>query len=426
MSIYENIGKIFKSNLLKGDLILFLPTFFIYLVYIYVGFQNEAMNDDEIRYLKYAKNILNGFYSESGGEANLMNGPGYPMIIAFFMLFKSSNTIICMGNALFFYLANVFFYKSLSFYLSKKKSILGALIFIVVMFNYNREPLIRIFTEPFTIFLITLLMYFFLSYIHKRKWNHLLFFSISLTFLSLTKVIFGYVVVTAIIIIGIWQLLKPSMKKSYLLIGFSLSLLFAAPYLIYTYNLTGKIFNWGGPNDTLYWMTTPYDNEYGDWINIITDEEKIKENHADLIEINQNSTNLEVEDYYLEKAIENISQHPYKFIKNWFSNIERMLFGFPYSYKMQKPLFFSGLIPGMLFLFFLIYTITISRKIYNKVPQEVYLFIVIAVIYLGGTSLASAIVRYFQIVVPIFLFWFMVVLFKIKLQVNLDQDISIF
>jgi hypothetical protein len=71
-------------------------------------------------------------------------------------------------------------------------------------------------------------------------------------------------------------------KKGFviILIAFAITL----PWLIYTYDLTGRIFYWtsvGGNN--LYWLTSPHKNEYGNWYSDIrTDKDAASQVHEDL------------------------------------------------------------------------------------------------------------------------------------------------
>src|SRR5262249_4630119 len=88
-----------------------------------------------------------------------------------------------------------------------------------------------------------------------------------LGYLALTKVFFGYAILTGLIIAGLVYLLKRSkvLRKAIVVCGIALAI--CLPYLLYTYSLTGKIFYWGNSGGLqLYSMSTPYQGEYGDWL----------------------------------------------------------------------------------------------------------------------------------------------------------------
>ncbi len=54
-----------------------------------------------------------------------------------------------------------------------------------------------------------------------------------------------------------------------------MALIWCVPYLLMTYSLTGKPFYWGSSGGlSLYWMSTPYDTEMGDWFSKIDVKER--------------------------------------------------------------------------------------------------------------------------------------------------------
>lgn len=71
----------------------------------------------------------------------------------------------------------------------------------------------------------------------------------------------------------------------YLSLVCGLALLICSPYLVYTYALTGKIFYWGNSGGlSLYWMSSPHPQEFGDWHNPQTLSEipELETNHGAL------------------------------------------------------------------------------------------------------------------------------------------------
>ena len=66
---------------------LFSPFLLLYLI-ISIAFAQNALVGDEGRYLAFAHNLLNGFYSPPAPEINLWNGPGYPLLISIILMLK--------------------------------------------------------------------------------------------------------------------------------------------------------------------------------------------------------------------------------------------------------------------------------------------------------------------------------------------------
>jgi len=187
------------------------------------------------------------------------------------------------------------------------------------------------------------------------------------------------------------------------------------PYLAYTYNLTGKVFYFGNSGGmSLYWMSTPYENEYGDWNNeSFTDNQadagnpermsKLKSNHQKDIDQVFKFKGIEKDEAYKKIAIQNIKSHPMKYVKNIFSNISRSFFGFPQTYSYQTPLlkvwYFAILFSLILF--------CLSFTLFNwkRIIYPVRFLLVFIFVYFAGSSLISIDNRQFVIIVPAILFW---------------------
>lgn len=218
-----------------------------------------------------------------------------------------------------------------------------------------------------------------------------------------------------------------------LLIAFS----FNIPYLIYTFNLTGKILCWadnGGNN--LYWMTTPYEKEYGDYYGSTTleidsifqqyyipgGEESRKLNHRKTLEEIYKYEGPERDAAWKKFSIENIKSHPLKYLQNCVSNVGRILFDFPISYKAQSPKYFIRLpfngIIVVLALFCLIPTLLNWRE----VPYSIRFLLFIVLIYLGGSTLLTSETRMFTPIVPVLLIWIAFILEKsVIFKLKFDQ-----
>jgi hypothetical protein len=216
-----------------------------------------------------------------------------------------------------------------------------------------------------------------------------------------------------------------------------IGLLFTLPYLGYTYSLTGRIFYWssfGGNN--LYWMSSPYEGEWGSWHDykhfkvdsklLKNAEEYFKEYHENDLESILQQKGLEQDDAFKEAAVRNIQSYPKKYLLNCVSNLSRMIFNFPYNYKLQTPrtlirLPWNGLLV-VLALFSLIPTILNWRKL----SYSIRLLLFFTIIYLGGSIFGSAETRMFTIVVPVFILWISIILDKtIRIRLYFKESESV-
>ena len=419
----------------KNPFLIFLP-FLLVFVSIVLIFPTNGKTGDEGRYLMYAHNLVRGFLSPPAPNIDLGNGPGYPIVLMPFVALNLPFVCITLMNAAFYYLSIVFLFKSLNKIVSFKLAVIVSFFWACFLNLYEYLPII--YTEIFTAFLICLLIFYLLKVFNgyeMRAKKDIFFSGIIFGYLALTKPIFGYVIMAMIIGNGlVWITRRNSvnLKRGFFIL--LIALITTSPYLIYSYHLTNKIFYWssnGGNN--LYWMTTPYKGEYGNWIEYPFSTDSVKERipgSQDLIKLrhqkdfsNVTKDNiLQQDDLLKQRAINNIKSHPVKFLQNCASNIGRMLFNFPYSYKVEKPgtllrLPFTGII-AVISIFCFFPTLLWWRKIYF--PVKFLLFF--SLIYLGGSILGSAETRMFTMIVPAILFWIAYTLQRsIKLKLKFDE-----
>jgi 4-amino-4-deoxy-L-arabinose transferase-like glycosyltransferase len=420
-----------KSKLYyKNPFLLFLPFLLLFMAYI-LKLHSNNLQGDESRYIFFVKNMIQGFYSPKAPDINLTNGPCYPLIILPFYALNTSKLFIALMNALFQYLSIVFLFKALRqivpFYLSLSFTLFWA--FCFSSYNY----MILIYTEPLTALLISLIAFFVIKGYKSSEAKNYYIAGLLFGYLALTKVIFGYVI--AIMLLAILLLWFKNLKAIrarngaiMMIIAFAVTL----PYLVYTYSLTGRIFYWGSAgNDSLYWMSTPYEYEYGTWNNLAFDAnpegpEKdlgiklLTENHAKDFESIKELKGIEYDEALKKIALSNIKSHPVKYIKNWFSNISRMLFGFPGNYTFEVPLL-------KIWYFSIVYTLIIYAGImtiftWKNLPYSIRLLFCLSFIYLGGSSLVSADNRQFVIILPALYVWIAYILQQtIKINFKPDQ-----
>ena len=191
---------------------------------------------------------------------------------------------------------------------------------------------------------------------------------------------------------------------------------------------------WGTGSSNLYWMTTPYNDEYGDWkedlnlgtiragnYNIPGADDTLKARHgADFKEISRYK-GIEQDDAYWRIALKNIKSHPFKYAENIIYNTGRLVFHYPFSYAVQRPkvllVFPINAIVFTLILLCLVPTIINWRKILYPLRY----MLVFCFIYLALSSLVGAYVRMFTVIVPILLFWFAFIIQKsLVLKIKFD------
>jgi 4-amino-4-deoxy-L-arabinose transferase-like glycosyltransferase len=425
----------------RNPYVLFSPFLAFFIVWVFV-FHSDGTLGDEPQYRMFAQNLLHGFYSFPAPEINLPVGPGYPIILMPFFALHLPLIYIAILNAVLYYLSIILLFKALMKIVSYPVALIFSL-YWAFYYNSYREMKIIIHPEIVTSFLISLLVYCLISAYNQNNTTnsqkkYLYLSGFVLGYLVLTKIVFGYIIIALAVTMGLlWIVWRKSInfKKSIVLL--LVAFVIQAPYLLYTYSLTGKMFYWGttGGNN-LYWMSNPNTGEYGDWwtLNpkfndlIKTNPgyyDSLKANHLkDFEEYNKyNYYSPEQDQVFKRMAINNIKSYPIKFVQNCFSNIGRMLFDYPHSYRLQnyKDLlrFAHNGIIVVLAIFCMIPTLINWRKV--LFPIQFLCFLVL--LYLGASTLGSADLRMFTKIVPILLVWIAFVIEKtIRIQWKFDDE----
>jgi len=413
-----------KLFVTKNPYLIFLPFLLLYIAII-LFLPTDGKFGDETYYLKFAHNIINGFYSPSTPDVDLMYGPGYPIIIAPFIALNLPLIYITLLNAALYYFSIILLFKSLLLVVNFRIAVITSLFW--ALYYHSFEQLHLIYTETITSFLISLIIYCTIKAFspdNTRNTNKLIIIAgFALGYVALTKVIFGYVLICMLIGSGIIYL-KNRNSVNYrkglfiLLIAIATTL----PYLIYTYHLTGRILYWGTSGGTnLYWMSSPYPRENGDWYNFDKLESNYINNYEyssmpgrfDSIRVNHlkdredlyKFKGVEQDDLYRKIAIQNIKSHPLKFLQNCISNVGRFFFNYPKSYVLQRPINLIRLpLNGTLILILSFCSIPTVISWY-RIVYPIRFMIFIALLYMGGSILGSTEPRMFSVIVPILLIW---------------------
>jgi len=178
-----------NSKKLKNPYLLFIPFLLFFIIFVFL-FHTNSNEGDENRYLMFAQNLLHGFYSPVLPEINLWNGPGYPIILMPFVGSHLPLICITLMNAIFYYLSIIFLFKSLQLIVPFPKALIFSLFWACFFSSYQKIP--RIYSETFTLLLISLLIFCLLKAFNDKSKKYLFLSGFIIGYLVLTKIIFGY------------------------------------------------------------------------------------------------------------------------------------------------------------------------------------------------------------------------------------------
>ena len=417
--------------------ILYFPFLIAFVCWALISPTN-GFSGDEARYLEYAHNLLNGFYSPPAPNIELINGPGYPIFLLPFVALGLPLITITICNAFMYYISIVVLHKALLMIVSQRTTLIFSLFWGLYYIAYQGIPFIH--TETLTYLLVVMVIHCLIKSFQqngtKASVISIIWCGFFMGYLVLTKMIFGHVLIILIIGTVILRLIyRNDINIKRLLIILAIALGTTSPYLIYTYRITGKLFYWGNGNDSLYWMTATAPNEYGSWFpNPLEDYDSvyltyyipgtgdslIKYHREDLEDIKQ-YTGIDKDDAYFRHAIENIKDHPSKFVENYIYNVGRFIFQYPFSYGMHRPkVLIVFPIQGILLTLVLI-SLVITLMNWRRVPFPIKFLLFMTLLYCAGSTVVTAYLRMFTVIVPILVTWIAYMLenaIQIKLKIN--------
>lgn len=384
----------------------FLPLLLVYLVLVFSK-PSYAPMSDSTRYVWFAENLARGYYSPKH-DLNLWNGPGYPLILAPFAFFKAPWFGAKLLNCVFMIGAVLYFYSMLRAYVPPRMALLIA--YILGLWPPALRMVPSLMTEILSIFLVCGFA-FHLCRLHRgeKHWRtHLLLASIYMGYLALTRVLFGYVILTGFVVylaLYIWK--RRGVFRDYLMV-YVFAMLVASPYLVYTYSSTGRIFYWSNSGGlSLYWMASPYKGDFGDWHlpGTLKTNPELDKNHQEFFARIGSLSAVEQDEALKTEALQNIAASPGKFVSNWLANVGRLLFNYPYSYTPQRPSTYLYMLPGMVLSVLSILCIYPTYAARSQIPREIWALLLFGAVSFGGSSLLSAFNRFFLPILPVALLW---------------------
>ncbi|MCB4808867.1 hypothetical protein LG651_11450 [Tamlana sp. 62-3] len=389
------------------SIILFLPLLILYILIALLVIDN-GLGGDQARYLRYAKNLLNGTYAIDGALF-LWNGPGYPLILAPFVFLNASIIFLKGLNIIFLFFGILFFHKTCLAFFNKIQALLCS--YILGLYYPNLLFSLKyILTEGFAFFLACGFLFYFTTALKKGKRKHIILASVFLVLLLLTKVIFAYVTFGIIAIsLFMFAFKKLRLQAKRVLIIFVFANVLSLPYLFYTYSLTSKFpyySNAGG--QCIYWLSTPFENEQGEWVLASDKYFKTKpqyKNHNEFLNTIKTLKPVEKDASLKEKALTQIKENPKKFFKNYISNISRLFLDIPNSYTNQSIGFIFYAVPNSFIFVFLCLSVFFSFLSFKKLPVGIILFSTFSLIYLFGSSLLCAYPRMLYPILPFLFLW---------------------
>jgi len=360
---------------------------------------------DEGRYHDYAKNLLQGFYV-TDDNPDFVNGPGYPVVLMPFMSGPPAWLWARVLNAFFMAGAAWFVWLTVRHYAGGVWAAAGALMTALhptlIWMGFS------MMTEPLALLCLTAFVWFCCAALRAERhvWGWIVGAAFCLGWLTLTRVFFGHVMMaTGCLCVLLFPFLKtwrPALRRMLLILAGAF--LLCLPYLAYTWQKTGDVLCWStNSGELLYWMASHHEGENGHWFSTQDAQElpEVAAKHADFYAKTLKLPVLEREAAFKAVAGQSFKADPKSVTYNWLCNLSRLAFGFPRSHLVEelRPVVLIAFNGTLILLTVLAAAVAAWR--WQTLPVEIWLLMAFAAFYLGGSSLAPALPRYFVLMVPV-------------------------
>jgi hypothetical protein len=376
------------------------------------------LQGDEWRYVFYAENLLQGYYSPPE-TTFVWNGPGYPLFLAPFAALdlpwaaaRYANVALMLGAVAYCRALVASFAPRWALASAAALGLYPPLLFF----------LHQLYSETLAAFLLLAFAFHLRLAVTRPSTVHTVAAGCLLGALALTKILFGPVMLVwgGLLLVGVAVARSSRLVRAAVMVAIALAL--CAPYLAYTRALTGRAMYWGSASGmSLYFMSSPHPGESGDWYHHdqVRRRPRLRAHHlatlerigrfdevpegAPLGEMHFLCTD-EADAEFKRLAVENIRAHPAKYAANWAANVSRLFFDVPFSYGFwpRDPLVFAANGP-ILALFVGALVLAWRRRIRPDLGLSLALVLVGGA--LAGNSLLSAVGRYSAPVMPVLALW---------------------
>jgi hypothetical protein len=225
--------------------------------------------------------------------------------------------------------------------------------------------------------------------------------------LTMTRVMFGHVSMVMIlgscVMLLFWKSGRPALLRA--LVAGVIALTLCVPYLAYTKAKTGKSCCWStNSGELLFWMTRTHPDHNGCWHSFeaaMTNPELAPHYAAFFSRVTQLPA-LEREHEFTEEAMKSLKTAPKsRLAYNWVCNVCRLLVAYPTALRREGLTSVAVSVMNAPFLVLVAGAFLVAVWRRKSVPPEYLILFAVAVIYTGGSTLATARSRYFVVITPL-------------------------
>lgn len=370
-----------------------------------VGIHSTDLIWDEGRYLEGAAQLAQGTFPPDE-HRGFVNGPGYPLFLSAFVQLNAPLLSMRIANGLLIALASMLIFITARPSAGPIWSAVGAIGLALHPLLLRVGPYLM--SEALTIFTLALFAWASAHLLRRshRSWLWIGIGTLALAWLILTRVFFGYVAMAMIptcivllVLIRPWR--EPLRNLTAVYLG---GLLLCLPYLNHTFEKTGQFPCWStNSGELFYWLTSTHEGENGSWFSPqdVAELPHLSRNHGAFYEHVMELPYLKREEQFKQAAKAHLESNPKGVFYNWLCNIPRLAFGFPRSFVAESPVTFIVIATSGPVILFSLASLLLTLRHWRETDPVPLMLGLMALIYIGGSTLAPAQPRYLVMVFPL-------------------------
>jgi hypothetical protein len=387
---------------------------FVHLKYLS---SNNYLAGDEGRYLDFANNLIKGFYTNTS-DPDLWYGPGFPIYIYIYRILNFTEDVIRHSNLILLLISWLLNASSIKRITQKSLIISLGISSLLLPWVYDAVDFFRIHTETFTYFLISLIVYSFIrgkknADTHNNKYVYLGFFLLGI--LSITKVIFIYVLYISILLFSLQN--KRRLVNYYKM--FLIAILPSLFWLGFTFKISNKFFYPGTSGGLQLYFLTSTLNKNADsyWL---SGPDALNSPDSSIFKriTEHNMNQLESDAYLKEQSLQNIKNNPILYAQRVILNSGRLIF-----YNLSR----DSILPTFLAFRHYLLLVSFCFLIFSYIKFNIWADILFwpvgfVLVYLAMSLLVMANFRFFVIIYPTIIYM-MFFSFELK-SIYLDREVN--
>lgn len=332
-----------------------LPLLVLYVGITAVGQPGPMPTGDEAPLLGFSARLLDGHYAAPGtmdSISYLWHGPGTPLLLTPFVALDVPLSVLRFIGPVLLFAAALAFHRLLRTRVGPRGALVGTYAFGLYLPFYEGLPTLH--KEPLAVLLVTAGLLWTSRLLLGGGRRHIALAGLALGALAMVRLEYGWLTIALLAVSATWWLLATDRVPARRMVCVcAVALATCAPWLVYTYDLTGHALYWGNSGgSSLYWMSpTGGRIETGQWhAEHSVFKDPTLSRYRELFTRLHRLAPVQRDQGLRRAAAANVRARPVLYLRNLATNVVRLWFLEPFRPRPPTVLVIAYLAVNSLFL----------------------------------------------------------------------------